>query len=285
MKVLNVINNNVVSSLDEKNREIVVMGKGIGFHKKPGEEIADNQVEKVFRLPDETHDRFMKLVQDISYTHMKLASDIIDYACEHVGRKLRKSIYVTLTDHLDFAIQREKQGMVFQNALLWEVKEYYVKEYEVGKMAQKLVKEREGVALSDDEAAFIALHIINAEEDTDEKKDVKFLNLTRDILTIVQDDLELDFKDESIDYRRFMTHLKFFIQRAVKKDYSYGDDTADVYNELVKKCPGEYACAADIKKYVKDKLDYEASEEELIYLTVHLHRLTKCSKKQSEQEN
>lgn len=98
MKVLNVINNNVVSSLDEKNREIVVMGKGIGFHKKPGERIADTQVEKVFRLPDETHDRFMKLVQDISYTHMKLASDIIDYACEHVGRKLRKSIYVTLTD-------------------------------------------------------------------------------------------------------------------------------------------------------------------------------------------
>ncbi len=71
MKVLNVINNNVVSSLDEKNREIVVMGKGIGFHKKPGEKIADTQVEKVFRLPDETHDRFMKLVQDISYTHMK----------------------------------------------------------------------------------------------------------------------------------------------------------------------------------------------------------------------
>lgn len=60
--------------------------------------------------------------------------------------------------------------MVFQNALLWEVKEYYVKEYEVGKMAQKLVKEREEVALSDDEAAFIALHIINAEEDTDEKR-------------------------------------------------------------------------------------------------------------------
>ena len=208
MKVLNVINNNVVSSLDEKNRKIVVMGKGIGFHKKPGEEIADTQVEKVFRLPDETHDRFMKLV-----------------------------------------------------------------------------KEREGVALSDDEAAFIAQHIINAEEDTDEKKDVKFLNLIRDILTIVQDDLELDFKDESIDYRRFMTHLKFFIRRVVKKDYSYGDDTADVYSELVKKCPGEYACAADIKKYVKDKLDYEASEEELIYLTVHLHRLTRCGKKQLEQEN
>ena len=62
MRVLNVINNNVVSSLDEKNREIVVMGKGIGFHKKPGEEIADAQVEKVFSLPYETHDRFMKLV-------------------------------------------------------------------------------------------------------------------------------------------------------------------------------------------------------------------------------
>lgn len=283
MKVLNVINNNVVSSLDEKNREIVVMGKGIGFRKKPGEEIAQEQVEKVFRLPDETHDRFMKLVQDISYTHMKLASDIIDYACGHVGRKLRKSIYVTLTDHLDFAIQREKEGMVFQNALLYEVKECYVKEYEVGKMAQKLVKEREGVELSDDEAAFIALHIINAEEDVDDKQDVKFLNITRDILTIVQDDLEIDFKDEGIDYRRFMTHLKFFIQRAVKKDYSYGDDAAEVYGDVPRKCPREYACACNIREYVNRKLNYKASEEELIYLTVHLHRLKKCRKKQAEQ--
>ena len=37
MKILKVINNNVVSACDDKGKEIVVMGKGLGFGKKNGD--------------------------------------------------------------------------------------------------------------------------------------------------------------------------------------------------------------------------------------------------------
>ena len=50
MKIIKIVNNNIVTSLDEQNREIIVMGRGLGFGRKPGMPIEDEKVEKVFRL-------------------------------------------------------------------------------------------------------------------------------------------------------------------------------------------------------------------------------------------
>ena len=61
MQIIKVINNNVISSEDDKGKEIVVMGKGIGFGKKAGEEIDETKIEKVFSLPDESTSQFMQV--------------------------------------------------------------------------------------------------------------------------------------------------------------------------------------------------------------------------------
>ncbi|MFR5733210.1 MAG: CAT RNA binding domain-containing protein [Clostridium sp.] len=49
MKIEKVINNNVVSAL-ENGREVVVMGRGIGFQLRAGMDIPGELIEKVFRL-------------------------------------------------------------------------------------------------------------------------------------------------------------------------------------------------------------------------------------------
>ena len=48
MRIQRVINNNVISAIDEYGSEIVVMGKGIGFQRRPGQEIAETGKEKIF---------------------------------------------------------------------------------------------------------------------------------------------------------------------------------------------------------------------------------------------
>ena len=50
MVIEKVINNNVVSSWDDEGNELIIMGRGIGFQKKPGGFIRDGEIEKVFRL-------------------------------------------------------------------------------------------------------------------------------------------------------------------------------------------------------------------------------------------
>ena len=50
MIIEKVINNNIVSAFDEDGREVVIMGRGIGFGVRPGAAVRDSKVEKVFRI-------------------------------------------------------------------------------------------------------------------------------------------------------------------------------------------------------------------------------------------
>ena len=50
MRIEKVINNNIISTRDKQGVELVVMGRGIGFGKKPGSEVVEKKIEKVFLL-------------------------------------------------------------------------------------------------------------------------------------------------------------------------------------------------------------------------------------------
>ena len=210
MKIAKIMNNNVVSALDEGNREIIVLGKGIGFQKHNGDLIDEVKVEKIFRLSEPARSKFEKLVEEIPYEYVSYTDEIVREATETLGMELNKNIYITLTDHLHFAIERYRRNITFQNALLWEIKRFYSREYEVGLKAVELLKEREGVALSVDEAAFIALHIVNAEMDINLSRTLSVPGMIKDLLNIVRYTFHVDLDEESLSYERFVTHLKFF---------------------------------------------------------------------------
>ena len=140
MKILKVINNNVVSACDDKGKEIVVMGKGLGFGKKNGDILDESKIEKKFSMPDESVSRLEEILKDIPYEYAQVANRIIAMVKEKFDMKLSKIIYITLTDHLNFAITRFKKGIEVENALLWEIKRFYQKEFEAGKEALEIIK-------------------------------------------------------------------------------------------------------------------------------------------------
>lgn len=274
MKIAKIMNNNVVSALDEGNREIIVLGKGIGFQKHNGDLIDEVKVEKIFRLSEPARSKFEKLVEEIPYEYVSYTDEIVREATETLGMELNKNIYITLTDHLYFAIERYRRNITFQNALLWEIKRFYSREYEVGLKAVELLKEREGVALSVDEAAFIALHIVNAEMDINLSRTLSVPGMIKDLLNIVRYTFHVDLDEESLSYERFVTHLKFFIQRTLKRQ-CYPTEELELYELYRKKAPKSYECAKKIKKYMEEKTDTEVTDEEMMYLTVHISRVIK----------
>lgn len=87
---------------------------------------------------------FEHLVKEIPYEHTKLADEIIVYVKQVLGQKLRKNLYLTLTDHLSFAIDPQKNRIPLHNALLWETEKFYNKEYQIDLKALKMVKDRIG---------------------------------------------------------------------------------------------------------------------------------------------
>lgn len=52
MKIDKVMNNNVVSSIDEDGQEIIVVGTGIDFQGKEGKAVDEKKIQKIFRLED-----------------------------------------------------------------------------------------------------------------------------------------------------------------------------------------------------------------------------------------
>lgn len=284
MKVIKVINNNVVSSLDEKEREVILLGKGIGFQKKPGDQIDEGAVEKVFRLPSASQTQFEKLVGEIPYEYVKYVDEIVRHATELLGKKLNKNIYITLTDHISFAIERCRQGIYFPNALLWEIRKFYSSEYEVGMYAIELLKKETGIELPVDEAAFIALHVVNAEVDGEIGHSMSFPGMLKDVINIMRYTFQLDLNEDSLSYERFITHLKFFLQRAVAGEFDTEEVDEELYEAIHNKYKKEYACAQKICSFVATKTGHEASEEEKVYLAIHIARVIRKSEKKVENE-
>lgn len=273
MKVEKVINNNIVVSKDQEGNEIIVMGRGIGFQKKAGSDISKEAVEKIFKLDNEdSMNRFKDLLKTLPMEHLKLSDEIISYAKEHLDVSLSQTVYLTLTDHISFAIEQCKEGKIFTNMLLEEVRRFYPDEYMVGMYAIGLIQERTGCKFGEDEAAAIALHLVNAEFGLKVNDTWKMTNMMRDMMNLIEYEFGVKMKDSY--YKEWMTvNLKFLAHRMLwvqpgqeQPDPQLSEFTRGHYAE-------EYALTARMRQFLKEKYECEMTEEENLYLVLNIKRM------------
>ena len=269
-----VINNNITSAYEKSGAEVIVMGRGIGFKKKQGEVVPADQISKIFRIKSRTlTEQFKELLANMPLERVRISDEIISHAKDHLKLKLNQSIYVTLTDHINFAIERVSQGIEPQNALLWEIKRFYPQEFQLGIYALELIHDRLGILLPEDEAGFIALHFVNAEYGTDIRDAVKFPDQMQAIVDIVERDLGILLDESSLHYERFMTHIKFLIQRIYRKELLSSEDR-ELSLLMQRKYPREYQCSVKVAEYIMQATGSRLSEEEIMYLSVHIRRVS-----------
>lgn len=274
MKIEKALNNNVAIIIDG-GEEKIVMGKGIAFSKHKGDEISADAIDKTFVLssPDSLN-QFAQLLKDIPYEYVTLAQEIIAYAKTTLGKKLDEKINIDLTDHIYTAVKRLKDGIVIKNALLWDIQRFYQDEYTIGTYALDVIEKKFGVRLPDDEAGFIALHIVNAELSEGNLEDIYAITqIMQEIMNIIRRTFNKDFDQQNVYYYRFMTHLRFFAQRLINKTTYQDEDDMDLFEMIKKKYPSSYKCTERIKEFVKNRYHYDISGEEEMYLTIHIERL------------
>ena len=273
MKIDKIINNNIVSAIEADGKEVVIMGRGLGFGMKPGKEIPEGKIEKVFRLDSQNStDKFKELLANLPLEHIQASTEIINYAKSVLNRRLNQSIYITLTDHINFAIERFKESMVFTNPLLNEIKTFYKEVYLVGEYAVALIERRIGIKLPVDEAGFIALHIVNAEYNTVMRDTIDITNLIQNVVKIVKEYFSMDLDETSLNYQRFVTHLRFLAQRIIGGEMLNSENPE--FNQLISQMyPEEYACSLKLKDYIQVTYHHDVTEEETAYLAVHIKRI------------
>lgn len=280
MRIDKVYNNNVVQVLDDKGQEVIVMGRGLGFQKKVGDVINPDLVERTF-VPQETSlgQEWHQIYGKLSDQELSVVMALINRAEEALGQTFELSFYIALADHLHYAIERTQQGLSLKNPLAWEVRKFYPKEYQLGLEALEVVADGLGVSLDQDEAASLALHFVNAQKDSGlVTKNVQISQLVTGILDIVRLHFGLDKlgEDSSLTYSRFVTHVQYFAQRVIN-GLVQGVNDAFLYQQVKENYPSAYACTQKVKVYVEKHYDFEMSQDEVVYLTIHIQRLGKNS--------
>ncbi|SDC61209.1 BglG family transcription antiterminator LicT [Shouchella lonarensis] len=275
MIIKKVLNNNVVLTEDELHHELVVMGKGIAFGKKNGDEIEAEKIDKTFSLTSvEVSRKFERLLAEVPEVYLHIAERIVSYAEETLGETLNDYVYVALTDHLYFAVTRHQEQVVLKNTLLWELKKYYRKEFEIGLKALDFIAEMTGVRLDTSEAASISLHIVNAQKEHARMTDtVEAIEIVDTLLTIAKYDLKMAFDETSINYDRFLTHLRFFAYRIVHGETLLEEEDDFLFEQVKRKYPVEYETSTKMSAYIMHRFGRAVSKDERVYLTVHLHRV------------
>ncbi len=275
MWVVKKINNNVAMGKDSKDREVVLFGKGIGFPKMPYEL---NDLTKIDRSYYGVSASLLSLLDEIDEAVWNLTFQIVDRGKMTLNTNLKSSFTFVLADHLNFAIQRIKKGMVISNPLQYDIEHLYEKEMELAEWAIRLIDKRIQVKLPHAEAANIALHFAEAAEvasHMEKKNDIEWI--IEDVTRIVEESLRLRLDRREFNYSRFVTHVQYLIQRKNKKS-KICSMNIQLYEQMKEEFPEVYQVSTDIQKYFSERMGWDPDEEEVLYLMLHINRLYSCRK-------
>ncbi len=274
MYIEKLLNNNAFISLDENGDEIIVMGKGIAFGKKGNQKVdLTNLNYKIFSCKNKNiNNKLISIVSDLSQEYILLTRKIISTFEKEYNKKLNEIIYVSLTEHIHGAIERYHQGIQVKNPLLMEIKRLFADEYEIGRRALEMIHQDFGVLFEEDEAGYIAYHIVNAELNNDMINIANITKVMQQVLSVIKYHFKVEFNEESSTYYRFITHLKFFAQR-VFSNAVYEEEDTELFFILKEKYHESYECVLKIKELIEHEYNYDLSLEEQLYLMIHIERI------------
>ena len=273
MRIYKIINHNIIISQDASGNEIILMGRGIAFDKKKDDTIDESLIEKRFHLEKEVmSDNFIELLREIPEDIINVTHEVIEYIKANMGQKIDNRIYLTLLDHINYAVVRYLQGIQFNHMLLVEIKHLYKDEIKIAKEAVLMINQRLMVNLPEDEVAFIALHIVNAQLELDISEVNQMTTLINEILNIVRYQFKIKLDETTLDYDRFVTHLKFFSRRLLRNQINGSDDVA-LYEVVRERYPDEHGCVEVIEAHIQKVYGQELSLSEKLYLMMHMTRI------------
>ena len=270
-----VYNNNVILAFENSSKkEVILTGCGIGFGKKPNDTIDDSKIEKKFVIQDNNFEsKVNKLASEIPEEDFAVSSAIIEYAEKNLNTTLDEYIYISLTDHIYFALKRYKENLPIKNELLYELRRIHKKEYEIGKWAIEYINKTFNVNFLIDEAGFIAMHIINANYRESTNKSCLIMNIINQILDIIKNYYSIEFIEDEINFDRLLTHLKFFAKRLIDKTESIDTNNNGLLEIVKVQYKESYDCVKQIKSFIEENYTYKVNDDEALYLILHINRV------------
>ena len=271
MQALRRINNNVALCRDGSGRELIAMGKGIGFGRLP-RELALSDIERTFYDTDE---KYQQLVAELPEDVLAFAARIVEIAQNELPYPLSPNAAFTLADHINFALERARKNIRVKMPLAYDVEQLYPVEYRIAQHAIRRIRKEFCVALPESENAGIAMSLLNskltqddaqpAETDGDEE-------MLEDVTEIVENELHILVERSGFNYSRYATHMQYLFRR-IHAGQAIQSDNLQLYTSLREEFPEIAACVEKIAQHIEEKWHSALTEEEKLYLILHVNRI------------
>lgn len=266
------INNNAAICVDGKGRELVALGKGIGFGQLP-REVGLAEINRTFYGVDE---KYLSLIGEMPEDVLEFAGQLADVCRATLSYELSPNLPITLADHIAFMIKRAREHMVVQMPLAYDVQQAHPAEYRLGEMAVRGARKTFGVRIDRHEAVGIALSIVNSaltQSERTARKERDTAVLLEAITRIVEEELGITVDRNSFDYARFATHVQYLIDRVIAGE-PIATQNEQLYDEVVAGYPEAAHCARKASALIEGRLGGELTKEEQLYLMLHVNRIS-----------
>ncbi len=271
MKIVKRINTNAAIAIDSMGKEVVIFGKGVGFPQVPYELQDLSRIEQTFYDIDP---RYYEMVAELPHSVISASAEIAEEAELELQCTLNPNLPFTLADHLNFAMTKIQQGIEVPILLGYDLKHLYPKETGIGFKALSILEQYTSVRLPDNEAYSVAMHIINAETENGNMDEMmNTLNLIRVAEEIIETKGHISLDRDSYLYSRFIMHLQYLISRLRSGEQVEEVCGPATQREIAREAPDAYLSAREVAAYLQKQLHCTCNNEEILYLTMHIHRL------------
>ena len=275
-RIAQILNNNVAIVHTRDNKQNIVMGRGVAFHKQKGDLIQEENVDKVFEIKDKnTVNDLTTLLANVPLDFVTTSYDLIDQVQAKYKFAVEPYIYVTLTTHLFGAYQRLIKNEEDVNYLP-DLSDTYPIPYQIADDVITGFRNSLDISFPELEHKSIALPFINAHTSESINED-KNQTENDEIIKVVQDELNRNgiyrTQQNVNDYDRLLVHLKYFINRLNNNEPDSLPISEGMIGEIENNYSQAWQIVQQIKELMQEKLQIKLSLSEQTYLTIHIQRL------------
>lgn len=270
--ITKIFNNNIVSAVGEDGEDVILVGAGVGYLASKGHVADESRIEREFHLTGALRGGAYRILVELPYDIITAVSAASQDLAQRHGVVLTAGVEVALADHISQAVTRARTGTSIYNSMLWETKMTYPREFAMALEVLDVIRRELGTKLPLDEAGFVALHLAHSGLLDTPESGLALGATLHDIIELVETELGVSLDQSSPTITRFLTHVKFVVQR-VTRSQTYSGEFDDFFAALKKEREHLYLTAVHIGDYLADRYGASLSEEEHMYLVLHLYRL------------
>lgn len=159
MLAIKKLNNNAVLCRDGQGRDVIAMGRGVGFGGEFPRELPLSKIEHTFYDIDP---KGQDVMRDLPSEIVMFTAKVMDIVANELPYDLSTKATLFMADHLSFAVERAQKGFRIAMPLAYEVRETYPKEYKAAQFIVMRLEKELGERLPKEEIASIAMNLVNA---------------------------------------------------------------------------------------------------------------------------